>query len=462
MRLPETVSEYSRYAAQEFLQTVVFIDDQIYQPERGSVMEPKKIVSPKRRKKVIEPVKDKPLVSTQSDQVNEPMEFSSHDIVDSFAKKGIVCSLYQPNRLASVSPAHDIFSLCLAADVVIVDWDLYGDGGERTLELVNELIQRAVRDVPEQLRLILVYTQEINLGSIANSLYEKVSASIGDDFEPLQEEGGLAFHTNNSRISILGKAGRPRIDVSEDHIVEEKDLAEIAVKEFSKLASGLLLAATLLGLAEIRKNSRKVLSKFNENLDPAFLTHKAMCPPGDDASSHLIPLLVSEIESILEDALPTPLITCSLLSDWCKNVWQPGEHLQSSDFFENVSTDIRTIAEAICLKGFDEADQVQLKLNKNVRNVRKAGKILLNSEDDDSNHRFSHLMASRTFYGDKQKTLKLGTIIRGETCEKYFLCVQPVCDSVRLNGDTKFLFVEFERRIPPVVRLRMWFSSKGR
>lgn len=442
MTLPETVSEYSQYAAQEFLQTVVFVDDRIYERKSGSVHQPKIVAAPKKRKKVVKTSETKSPEPALNDISDELDEYSPHDVVTSFAKKQIICSLYQPNKGAKVSPTSDIFPLCRAADIVIVDWDLYGDRGERALELIDGLINQAVKDVPEQLRLILVYTQELNLFSIADQLYQKISLSLGDKIVPVQEEGGLAFHTANSRVSILGKTGRERADTHPDHIVEERELANVAVKEFAKLASGLLHAATLLGLSEIKKNSRKILSKFNSTLDPAFLTHMAMHPPEEDASSHIIPLIILEIEAILEDALPNPLITENLLRDWCNNVWNPGGHI--NNLLGQEGLDVRTIGETVCLRGFAAARQQfnQLPRLSSNANIRKASKLFLKSDEDNSNHVFSHLMASRTFYGDMPKTLKLGSIVYKKSEERYLLCIQPVCDSVRLEKDRKFVFVE--------------------
>ena len=450
--IPETVIGYSEYAAQEFLQTAVFVDDRIYERKDGSVAGVKKVIPPKKRKQAVRLVAD----SEQSEEAatigNDEEEYSPHDIVTSFAKKQIICSLYQPNRGASVSPASDIFPLCRAADIAIVDWDLYGDRGENALKLIDGLIQQAVRDIPEQLRLILVYTQEINLFKIADQLYEKVTAGIGDVLEPVLEEGGLAFRTLNSRVSILGKAGRERPNVSSEHVVEEKDLANTAVKEFAKLADGLLHAATLLGLAKIKKNSRKILSKFDKKLDPAFLTHLAMSLSREDASEHITPLLVSEIEAVLQDVLPRPLIPEALRRDWCQNTWQPGDHLD--ELFGQNDLDKRAIAEAICVQGFKAAksqfDQVpNPDSSKNIsKNTRKAAKVLLPSNDDDANYRFARLMASRTFYEDaapKQKVLKLGSIVNRKKDDKYLLCIQPVCDSIGLESGTAFLFVELER-----------------
>ena len=440
--LPDTVKEYSVYAAQKFLQTAVLIDDRIYEPKDGSVTDRRKeVAAPKQRKKVIKSAEGKsPEEVLIADNTQEADEFSSYDVVTSFAKKQIICSLYQPKKSATVSPTSDIFPLCLAADIVIVDWDLYGDRGQRALDLIGGLIKQATTDVPEQLRLILVYTQESNLFDVADQLYQKVNKSLGESVVPPNEDCGLAFHTNNSRVSIFGKAGRSRPNINQDHIVQEKNLADVAVREFAKLASGLLHAMTLLGLAEIKNNSRKVLSKFDEDLDPAFLTHLAMRKPEEEASRNIIPLLVSEIESVLEDALPTSLVSEQLIQDWCQNVWNPGEHLD--EILDQDDLDTTSIAEIICVKGFKAAREKYGSIPNPNSNTRKAAKVLLPSSDSDANHRFSHLMASRTFYGGKQKTLKLGAIVYDQEDNRYLLCIQPVCDSVRLQGDTVFVFVQ--------------------
>jgi hypothetical protein len=318
MTIPNTVSEYSRYAAQEFLQTVVFIDDRIYEKKSGAVHEPSKLTAPKHRKKVTKAQKQQSetMLPTETGEENE--EYSPHDVVHSFAKKQIICSLYQPGKNTKVTQSSDIYLLCRSADIVIVDWDWYGKN-DRALDLIEGLINQAVKEVPEQLRLILVYTQELNLFAIADQLFQKINESLGEEIEPIQEEGGLALHTTNSRVSILGKTGRKRVDTHPDHIVKEKELANVAVTEFAKLASGLLHAATLLGLAMIKKNSRKILSRFNSLLDPAFLAHRALSLPNEDASRHLIPLLISEIEAVLEDKLENPIISELLIEDWCRN-----------------------------------------------------------------------------------------------------------------------------------------------
>ena len=449
MRIPDTVKGYSEYAAREFLQTAVFIDDRIYDSKAGPDAEGGELTAPKPRKRALKSAAGPERNEAGATIIEENEEYSPHDIVNSFAKKQIICSLYQPTTKARVTSESDIFLLCRSADIVIVDWDLFGDDGSRALELIDGLIRQAVNDVPEQLRLILVYTQETDLGSIAEKLHEKVQESIGEVLPRLDND--LTFRTTNSRVSVLGKVGRTRPVTSNDHVVKESELAERAVKEFAGLADGLLHAATLLGLAEIKKNSRRILSKFSKELDPAFLTHLAMSLPMEDASEHITPLLVSEIEAVLRDVLPTPLISRALLYDWCRNVWQTGKHLDN--LFTQDGSDKRAIAEAICIEGFEEARKrfSQIPNPSNNKRTRKAAEILLESGEDNANHRFAQLMASRSFYGDavrKPKVLKLGSIVYHAEDDTYLLCIQPLCDSVLIESDRRFLFVELAKVEP--------------
>ena len=226
-RIPDTVKGYSEYAAREFLQTAVFIDDRIYDSKAGPDAEGGELTAPKPRKRALKSAAGPERNEAGATVIEENEEYSPHDIVNSFAKKQIICSLYQPKNQAKVTSKSDIFLLCRSADIVIVDWDLFGDRGKRALNLIDGLIQQAVKDVPEQLRLILVYTQETDLGSVAEKLHEKVRESIGEVLPRLDND--LTFRTTNSRVSVLGKVGRDRPVTSNDHVVKESELAERAV-----------------------------------------------------------------------------------------------------------------------------------------------------------------------------------------------------------------------------------------
>jgi hypothetical protein len=104
--LPKTLTEFSQFAAEQFLQTAVFIDDKIYDRKTGSVSEPKGLEKPApTRKPALKSAESTSSAKVKLTTEESPPvdEYSPQGIVTSFAKKRIVCSLYQPKRDASVS-----------------------------------------------------------------------------------------------------------------------------------------------------------------------------------------------------------------------------------------------------------------------------------------------------------------------------------------------------------------------
>lgn len=461
MTPPKTLSEFSTLAAEKFIQTVVFVDDKIYNTKSGSVLLPKVAVKPPIRKAALKSSTSAMLSKTvEYDEATEIEDFSSHDIVSSFAKKSIVCSLYQPREGASVSVTSDLYKLCLASDIVILDWDL-GDAGKKTLELVSNLVVQSLEAVPEQLRLILIYTNEPNLTAVAEQIYDRLSKLLKGKIDPQKEDLGLALHTSNSRVVILGKPGH-RLPEYDPHTVNEKYLADRSIAEFSKLASGLLQSAVLLGLAEIRGNSRKILSQFDSTLDPAFLTHRALSLPDEEASNHVVPLLVAELQSILEDCLPSPVISSSVIKNWCADKWEPGPHVRS---LLKATTDEKAFAVDLCLTGpkIRETYPSEHRWNKLSKNkdskwqysgdkesIGMLSTFLHHSKESKENHNLSILMSQRTYYGLGPRVLTLGTIVcsREENVIRYLLCLHPLCDSVRLDEKRKFIFCSLDIRTP--------------
>ena len=258
-----TMDSFSRNAVENFVQTVVFVDDKIYAPSpKGTVIEEKKVAGPKARKPATKSVEEK--ISTISvappAKIEETIPFSPHDIQASFAKKRIVCSLHQPLKKSSVGIESDTYKLCASADIVIVDWDLYGDDGEKAKTLIENLILQSLEEDPHQLRLVLIYTDNPNLFAISYKVSERLTAKIFDK----EADNGLAFHTLNARVVVLGKPAK-RLEEFKPFEVDETDLADRAISEFCKLTDGMLQGGILMGLATIRKQSRKILTKFYES-----------------------------------------------------------------------------------------------------------------------------------------------------------------------------------------------------
>ncbi len=98
-----SISAYDKFiieSAEQYLQTVVLIDDRIYENKSGSVAS--RLTKPPavRRKAALKSatsLSDKSGKEIEKTEDSEkPDEVSFHDVQNSFAKKRIICSLYQP------------------------------------------------------------------------------------------------------------------------------------------------------------------------------------------------------------------------------------------------------------------------------------------------------------------------------------------------------------------------------
>jgi len=452
-------------SAAEYLQTVVVVDDRIYEIARGSVSSGL-IEPPTRLRKAA--LKSAEVANEKKDSSDEktgntekPEEVSFHDVQNSFAKKRIICSLYQPKKIATFGELSDVYKLCSAADVVIVDWDLHGDFGNNATALVGNLIERSMKEIPHQLRLVLIYTMEVNLRSVADKLYEDLVKRIGDKTIGVDSATkGLVLTTDNARVVVLGKRENTSLSEYEGFWVPEKKLAERTIEEFSRLASGLLQAIVLRGVANLRANNRRILTRFHEGLDTAFLAHRALLLP-DEAFGQLIPLLTDELRAVLEDTLGEhPFGTGPeverIVTDWCATRWKLGNNsllnigvgADALEFAKDVFSNGPAIkknysrfqnSEIPGLVEKRDSKPPQWKGNK----CLKLAEYLSNDSCENPSHQMlSSLMSQRIAYDNARRTLHLGVILKEVAGkERYMLCLQPVCDSVRINGEIRaFIF----------------------
>lgn len=446
-----------------YLQTVVLIDDRIYDHKSGSI--PENLQEPLSRhrkaasKSAGSVLERKENIDKPSEEIDKYEEVSFHDIQNSFAEKRIICSLYQPKKNASFGSQSEVYNLCSVADVVVVDWDIHGDTGNKATELVVTLIKQSIMDVPHQLRLVLIYTMDSNLGSVASSVYEALSSQIGRaSIDVLEDSNGLIFTSENARVVVLGKKSNTSLPQYSAFFVPEKDLAERTVSEFSHLASGLLQCIVLQGIASLRENNRRILMRFQGALDAAFLTHRALLMP-DEAFGQIIPMLTDEIRAVLEDnlgehPLGDGIISTEIISDWCEKHWKPvagaslriGDSVEPKEFAKDVFCNGSNIND---YTGRGSQISGMLETKDGIKTwVEKKCDPLAKYLSSDVNGNFSQeilsaLMSQRIAYENSRKTLHLGVILRKQITDesRYMLCLQPVCDSVRVKETGKiFIF----------------------
>ena len=464
-----SISSYDKFiieSAEQYLQTVVLIDDRIYEGKSGSVASRLTKPSAVGRKAALKsaiPSSDKSGKEIEKAEVHEePDEVSFHDVQNSFAKKRIICSLYQPEKSAPFDEQSEVYKLCSTADVVVIDWDLHGDAGEKATALVRILVEQSMQDIPHQLRLILIYTRDPNLGGVANDIYESIVERGGEQSIGVEDGSeGLILTTDNSRVVILGRRSNTSLSQYSNFLVPESALATRTINEFSRLAAGLLQGIILRGIAKIRENNRRILCRFHKDLDIAFLTHRSLSLP-DEAFGQIIPLLTDELHAVLEDTLgESPLGKASavkgILDDWCDKHWK-----QNNDAKLKIGDEadgLRFVKDVFC-KGptieqedypGDQGNIIQGLIEKRENESPKWKKrgcnklveyLSGNCGVDDCHEKLGSLMSQRVKYDKSRRSLHLGVIVRELADKKrYLLCLQPVCDSVRIEGKSQaFIF----------------------
>ncbi len=472
--MSDDVSPFNKFileSAAQYLQTVVLVDDQIYEDKSGVVTSQFKKTQTGGRKAALKSVAlspEKVASTTNVEDTEKPDEVSFHDVQNSFAKKHIICSLYQPRKDASFSENSVVNTLCTSADVVVVDWSLHGDDGDKAKMLVRNLIEQSMKDIPHQLRLVLVYTMEVNLGLVADKIYEDLTEHLGKETVYVNAPTkGLVLTTNNSRVVVLGKQENTSLPEYADFFVPGKKLAERTIKEFSQLSSGLLQSIVLRGLANVRKNNRRILMRFQEGIDMAFLTHRALLLP-DESFNQIVPLLSDEIKAILEDTIGiSPFDEGSdvsqIIIDWCKLNWNPDSASQkdvqkyvgeknSNKFTQDVlcmgpgikeyytdcgGCDIGGLVKTIKKSQWKDDEEERIKL---------AEYLIHGCKEKKCHQLLGSLMSQRISYEKTPKHLHLGVIIKEvSNKQRYLLCLQPVCDSVRMKGKQKqFIFCDLK------------------
>ena len=289
-------SAYDRFSvesAEQYIQTVVLVDDRIF-VESPRITARLNVINPGPMGRKPATRQEESSSNTTANEINDvdatkiPRDVSLREVQDSFAKKRIICSLYQPENDASFDDKSEVYGLCSSADVTIVDWDLGDSSGERALQLVGSLLEHSQTTTPHQLRLVLIYTLEEKLGEIARKISDKLAGQHQLNVDSRSEQ--FVIKTKYARVVVLGRPLRTTHPSPLNSRVPESELAERTISEFSRLAAGLMQCIVLRGIAKLRDNNGRILARFHRELDAAFLTHRTLLLP-DEAFAQMIPVL---------------------------------------------------------------------------------------------------------------------------------------------------------------------------
>jgi hypothetical protein len=449
--------------AERFLQTAVVIDDRAF--VHSTVVEPVPVaLEPPPTPETAVPVSGELFLSSEPTLIPvgqaqhipdaDPHGIDAEAVIRSFAQKGIVCSVLQ--RFPDENPAAEGESarrLLAPSDILVIDWQVHhtdgSDSSEETLRFLKDSVLDSSQLSPEQLRVIIVYTGAQDLVKVADKVGERLGAVTG--LKPVRD-GDFAYSVGACRIVVLGKFSRIRAAESKgQQVKDDADLASWATREFAAITAGLVSNVALSALAAIRVTTHRILTRFGPALDPAFLAHRAMLAPPAEGNSHLLPLIVAEIQAILEEKIGDNLLSDDTVVEWLETRPDPKSLLSDAPAIKT-SEQARQLVREICVRGVKEHATFSLpgqpgwlkKLadGKAVSEIPQLTRIVGAKDDLGADERLEELMSLRARYGDKPPELALGTLLRSDAqnSPEYWLCLQPACDCYIRTGPAERAF----------------------
>lgn len=442
--------EKSKEITQHFLQSVVAVDDNMEFKQRSAEVDDK----------IIEP-EESYLGQVDSGEDNQvviaPLEHKLYyqDLSIAFASRGIICGGFSPTDDVPLS-LEAIVNTSKNSDITILDWQMQiaGDDGKFATDTI---IKIAENDTSEggRTRLICIYTAEQD---------EAVAQTLTNSLEHLNPSlNGLTISFDLSELShwkivVVNKAK------------EEVELCSFLIDSFTELTAGLLSNAALSAIASIRDNTHNLLHKFNKDLDPAYLSHVLglISSPdmreqaSDVAFDYAVDLISEELKSELQTSkLVKKSLSKDKLSSWPSFVNQSNEQhcfrLKIGTegilrFDSSVMTNLIDASSEAELKNVLENDLGLGVVNDKPPLVRFNKLPIQLTTFNDTNTPLLELCALESVRRDITtiKTghipvLKQGTIVKDQRSNSYYICIQPICDSVRLVGDSTFSLMKISK-----------------
>ena len=359
-------------------------------------------------------------------------------LVEAFARLGLVCAVLNTTQ-EELQGEKDIADSGVVqgakrADIVVLDWKIGDSYGDETLRIMRRILEDD--GSTPRLRLFCIYTGEPGLPDIHEESKQTID-EFYDKYPLVADDESLRISKGPVHLCIIPKEGTKSPGTPG---IAEAQLPECLVSQFASMTSGILPNVALAGLAVLRDETPRVLAKFNTSLDSAYLGHRMLLPNPVEAQGHLVEALGAELLSILEDRRPGEEGSLDAIEGWLRE--RIGEDSIQVDIPTGISgkTDPVEMRVELLKSGIDGVKNIKPKKSE----VTNRGTGIFTKDDDSakrSDREFASLLSLKTRYQETRPALTLGTIVREvrETgAGEYYLCLQPKCDAVRLEGPTGF------------------------
>jgi Response receiver domain len=280
-----TFEDHVRAIVDDFLQTVVVVDDEALPPATSE-------------EAGVEAPSDSPVApgGTAIGALNPPSgkntdghDLPAKEVIDAFALKGLVCSILDPDAAVQ----ERLGNIAERADLLVMDWWIDGDRGGRAVELIESVLKRDAKRESRRLRVVAIYTGQDDLLQVADTLTKMLEGFYrGLKFD--REPGALSMTKGPVRLTVFAKE-HAKADVSGEvqNRVKVSELPDRLAAEFTYLAQGLISGAALHGLAAVRKDTHRILERLGPGLDRGYLGHRIAQIRPSDAEGHLTAMVAA-------------------------------------------------------------------------------------------------------------------------------------------------------------------------
>ena len=397
-------------------------------------------------------------------------------IVNAFLAKGVLCSVLE---LKSDS---DLVDLALRsvqiADLLILDWLMFDD-----YSATIDAIKSVVETNKDRLTVIVIFTGVPSLGGVVERLMDAVDFEKADDF---------VLKSHNTVVLVFGKPEITLTGGEDSRTADYSALPRMIRDDLEIVFKGLTPEFAFGGINVLRDSVPRVLATFNSELDAGVLTHRALLPEPSDVGSQLIRLLVSDFEQALSDARVGDIWNIDSLNASLAQATADGNPAELATKLRSAKTTPQIfkeleddeLARAAIADGLSK-----IGLDDKTVSRRVVDLTAVFGDIKSSNESLAVLMSSTSFGGTPPR-LELGVVLRSESQQdenqqdenqpdenqqnesdaktSYWLCIQPLCDSVRLaearafpllpithNGDNPEAMI----RPPEGIPIRVAFDS---
>lgn len=442
----------SKAVADDFMQSVVFLDDRVYQRN-----------------------------GNEQDAIHD---LDAFELTRTFAAKKKICAVYDPQTKEDIE---HFKAIAAKADIVVLDWfieidedepvgedaeeDDEADAQDQTVRgtYTKEIIENIVKINTDGLKVILVYTGETDLEGIATEIHNNVPGSILTAVNCQIVYKNIKILVRAKSNNEDGEDGRfNHLPQLRDKVLKYEDLPEFLLTEFTKLTEGLLSNFALKSLSTLRANTSKILGLYNKKLDHAYLEHKSAIPSNEDAEHLIIEIFKDSIGDLLHYKQVHNQISKGVVKSWMNDkidtITLSFKKKDGTDYVPD--TTFTRNKELLLSLLYSEQQDVQKKYIDIFTPLASKTKaedfvkhlklnnidLFINPSDVPNKAELISEFAKLTHHKNvflpvgSKPVLTLGTVLKSKSTGKYLICIQQKCDSVRIlaGEQRKFLFLPLE------------------